>query len=121
MLASTAHQRIVPQFVVVVEIFIAERDAKHPLPDQRPDRMLDQVLPAMIAKAIRKAPHQIDCPIRRTQKQRSGIRRHQPAIKGRFHSPAFHHSKIKSFCATLCRHRGAPWIREKSLRHNNFR
>jgi hypothetical protein len=54
------HQRIVSQFVMVVEIFIAERDAKDPLPDQRPDRMLDQVLTAMIAKAICKAPHQID-------------------------------------------------------------
>jgi len=64
---------------------------KTPLPDQRPDRMLDQVLPAMIAKAIRKATHQIDRPIRRTQKQRSGIRCHQPAIKGRFHSPTFPH------------------------------
>ncbi|HEY2184003.1 MAG TPA: hypothetical protein VGH39_03315 [Xanthobacteraceae bacterium] len=83
--------------------------------------MLDQVLTAMIAKAIRKATHQIDRTIRYAQKQRSGIRRHQAAVKGRFHSPTFYHSKIKPFCATLCRHRGAPWIREKSLLHNNFR
>jgi hypothetical protein len=70
--------------------------------------MLDQVLTAMIAKAIRKATHQIDRPIRRAQKQRSRIRRHQATIKGRFHSPAFHPSKIKLLCATLCRHRGIP-------------
>jgi hypothetical protein len=50
----------VPQFVVIVEIFVAKCNAKDPLPDQRPDRMLDQVLTAMIAKAICKAPHQID-------------------------------------------------------------
>ncbi len=102
------HQRVVPQLVVVVEIFVTERDAKDPLPDQRPDRMLDQILPAMIAKAIRKAPHHIDRPIGGAQKQRSRIRRHQASIKGRFHSPAFHPSKIKPFCATLCRHRGTP-------------
>jgi hypothetical protein len=70
------HQRIMPQLIMVVEIFIAECDAKDPLPDQRADRMLDQILTAMIAKAIRKATHQIDHPIRRPQKQRSGIRRH---------------------------------------------
>jgi hypothetical protein len=62
----------------------------------------------MIAKAICKAPHQIDRPIGGAQKQRSSIRRHQAGIKGRFHSPAFHHSKIKPFRATLCRHRGIP-------------
>lgn len=57
------HQRIVPQLVIVIEVFIAERDAEDPLADQRVDRMLNQVLTAMIAKAICKAPHQIDRPI----------------------------------------------------------
>src|SRR5947208_2384902 len=37
------------------------------------------------------------------------------------HNPAFHHSKIKSFCATLCRHRGAPRIIAKSFSQKNFR
>jgi hypothetical protein len=83
--------------------------------------MLDQVLPAMIAKAIGKATHQIDRSISRAQKQGARIRRHQSSIKGRFHSPAFHDSKIKSFCATLCRHRGAPRIIAKSFSQKNFR
>ena len=115
------HDRVVPQLVVIVEVFIAKRDAKYPLSDQRPDRMLDQVLTAMIAKAICKATHQIDRPISRAQKQRARIRCHQPGIKGRFHHAAFHPSKIKLLCATLCRHRVAPWISQKSLLHNNFR
>jgi hypothetical protein len=106
---------------MVVEVFVAKRDAKDPLRDQRPDRMLDQVLTAMIAKAIRKPTYQINRPVSRAQKQPTCIRGHQPSVKGRFHSPAFHDSKIKPFCATLCRHRGTPWIREKSLRHNNLR
>lgn len=33
------HQRIVPQLVMVVEVFIAERDAEDPLADQRVDRI----------------------------------------------------------------------------------
>jgi hypothetical protein len=32
----------VPQFIMIAEIFIAERDAKPPLSDQRADRMLDR-------------------------------------------------------------------------------
>jgi len=90
---------------MVVEVFIAERDAKHPLPDQRPYRV-DQILPAMIAKAICKAPHQIDRRIGRAQKQRAGIRRHRSSIKGRFHDAAFHPSKFRPLCATLSLHRG---------------
>jgi hypothetical protein len=35
------HQRVVPQFVVIVEIFVAKCDAKDPLSDQCPNRMLD--------------------------------------------------------------------------------
>jgi len=34
--------RIVPQFIVIVEIFIAERDASHPLQHYRADLMLHQ-------------------------------------------------------------------------------
>ena len=36
------HQRIVAQFVVVVQILIAKRDPEHPLTDQRHDLVLDQ-------------------------------------------------------------------------------
>ena len=115
------HDRIAAQVVVVIEIFIAERDRKHPLAHQGRYRVLDQILAAMIAKAPRKTTNQINRPIGRSQQQASGVRGHQPRIECRFHSPAFDHSKIKPFCATLCLHRGSPSIREKSLLHNNFR
>jgi hypothetical protein len=75
----------------------------------------------MIAKAIRKSIHQTDHPIGRAQKQRTRIRCHQSGIKSRFHSAAFHDSKIQPFCATLCRHRGAPRIIAKSFLQKNFR
>ena len=51
---------------------------------------------------------QIDRSIGRSQKQCARIRCHQSGIERRFHTPAFHGSKIKAFCATLCRHRGSP-------------
>ena len=115
------HHRIMAQLVVIVEVLIAERDPEHPLADQRRDLVLDQFRAPLVVKARRKPIHQSDRTIRRSQQQRSGIRRHQAAIKCGFHRAAFDDSKIKAFCATLCRHRGSPRIIRKSLWHNNFR
>jgi hypothetical protein len=83
--------------------------------------VLDQVLPPLVVKARGKSINHSDRSIRGSQQQRSRIRRHQTGIKGCFHSAAFNYSRIKAFCATLCRHRGAPRIIPKSLQHNDFR
>jgi len=115
------HDWIVAQIIVVVEVFIAERDGKHPLPHQRHHVVLDQVLATIIAKASGKTLHQSNRPIGGAKQKRSRIRRHQSSIEGGVHRAAFHDSKIKPFCATLCRHRGFLESLQKSLRHNNFR
>ena len=94
------HQRIVTQFVVVVQILLAKRDPEHPLTDQRYDLMLDQVSPPLVVKARRKPIDHPDRSIRRSQKQRPGVRRHKAGIKSCFHSATFNGSKIKLFCAT---------------------
>ena len=107
------HQRVVAQLVVVVEIFVAERDPEHPLTDQRYDLMLDQVSPPLVVKARRKPIDHPDRSIRRSEKQRPGVRRHKAGIKSCFHSATFNGSKIKLFCATLRRHRGSPRIQLK--------
>ena len=107
------HHRIVAQLVVVVEILVAERDPEHPLTDQRHDLVLDQFRPSLVVKARRKPIHHSDRSIRRAQQQRSRVRRHQPGIKCGFHSATFDGSKIKPFCATLCRHRGSSSNRSK--------
>ena len=109
------------QHVVVVEILVAERNRKRTLTDQRRDLVLDQTLPPLVVEARGELIHHADCSIRRSQQQRARIRRHQAGVKGGFHSAAFNHSKIKAFCATLCRHRGSFSNRIKSLRHNDFR
>ena len=54
------HQRIVAQFIVVVEVLVAERNAEHALADQSAHRVLDQLLAAVVAKAGRKSIHQTD-------------------------------------------------------------
>ena len=115
------HQRVVPQFIVIVEVLIAQRNPEHPLADQSAHRVLHQILAAVVAKTGRKSIHQTDRSVARAQKQRTRIRGHQPGIEGRLHNPAFNDSKIELFCATLCRHRGAPRIIPKSFSLKNFR
>ena len=115
------HHRIVAQFVVIVEVLVAKCDPEHPLPDQGRDLVLDQFRSPLIAKAPRKPIDHSNRAIRGPQQQPSRIRRHQSAVKSGFHRAAFNNSKIKAFCATLCRHRGIPQIARKSLWHSNFR
>jgi hypothetical protein len=59
-------QRIVPQIVMIVEVFVAQRNGEHPLADQRGHRMLHQILAVAIAKAGRKPIHQTDRTIEST-------------------------------------------------------
>jgi hypothetical protein len=61
------HQRIVAQFVVVVDILITERDPEHPLADQRRNSVLDQVRAPLVVKARRKPIHHSDRAIRGSQ------------------------------------------------------
>jgi hypothetical protein len=85
---STEH-RIVAQTLMVVEVFIPQRYPKHALPDQRSDRMLDQLRIARIDKAARQSIDQSDRFIRAPQQQRSGIRTDHPPVKGRHHAAPF--------------------------------
>ena len=59
------------QFVVVVQILIAQRDPKHPLPDQGRDLVLDQFRAPHVVKERCLPIHYSDRTIRRAQKQRS--------------------------------------------------
>jgi len=45
------HHRIVPQLVMVVQIFVAQRNAEHPLANQRADLVFDQLCAAVVREA----------------------------------------------------------------------
>ena len=75
---------------MIVEIFVAQRQAKDPLSDQRADFMLDQFGPAGVLETLGEAIDQTDRPIRRPQQQRPGVRGHRTAVKTRHHAAAFH-------------------------------
>jgi hypothetical protein len=112
--------RIVPELIVVGEIFVAERDAEHALQHHRPDAVLNQFGHAPIGKAGAKALGEPDRAIGRAQKQRARIRRDDPAIKASDHLAPFDGCKIEQSGATLCRHREAPLLSGKSLSQKNF-
>ena len=109
-----------PQMVVIVEILIAQRQAKHPLTDQRADLVFDQVGIPMILEAAGKPIDQPDHSIRRAQQQAAGVRRDHPAIERRFDTATFNGCKAEQIRDTLCRHRRSSSGLEKSLRHNAF-
>jgi hypothetical protein len=70
------HHRVVPQFIVVVEILVAERDPEYPLTDQGRDLMFDVFGTPLVVKAQRNPVHHSDRSIGRSQQQRSCVGGH---------------------------------------------
>jgi len=102
------HHRVATQIIVIVDVLVAQRNPEHPLTHQGRNAMFDQVLPAIIVETPGQPIDQSNHPIRRPQQQSSGIRRDRSPIKTTHNFAASDRSKVKPFCATLCRHRGAP-------------
>jgi AraC-like DNA-binding protein len=73
---------------------------------QRLDRMLDEPRIPPVDKATGKPPHQPKAALQLTKQQRSGIRRHLPAVKSSHHRPLFYRFKLEQVWHTLCGHRG---------------
>ena len=108
------------KLIVIVEVFVAERDAEHALADERGERVLDEPWVSRVAETSRKPPNQIQTPVRGAQQQASCVRRQRAAIEPGEHSPAFNPSKRAPFCVTLRLHRATFPNRRKSLSQNNF-
>jgi hypothetical protein len=61
--------------IVVIQVFVAERNPEDPLTDQRRDLVLDQFLAPVVVKARREPINEPDCAISRSQQKPSGVRR----------------------------------------------
>ena len=114
------HHRIVAEIFVIVQVLIAERDAEHPLPHERGDRMLDEPRVSGVAEASRKPPDQIEPSVGGAQKQSARVRSQRAAVELGDNGPAFDPSKQARFCATLRLHRATFQNRLKSFSQNNF-
>ena len=108
------------QLVVVDQVLVAERKAKHPLPDQARDGVFDQVGCTVIGEAAGKALDQSDLPIGGAEQHRPGLRGQHPAVERRHHLAPFNGCKAKQIRATLCLHRVSPCLRVKPFSQHDF-
>ena len=98
--------RVVAQPVVVDQVLIAERDAEHPLPDQRRHLVDHPLRRPAVGEAGREALDQPDRPVGRPEQQPARVRRDRAAIEIRHHRTAIDRCESHRLRATLCRHRG---------------
>jgi hypothetical protein len=99
----------VAQLVVVDQILVAQGQPKHPLTDQAPDGVLDQIGITVIGEAVGKPLDQPDLLIGGAEQHRPGLRSHRAAVKRGDHLAPFDGCKPKQIRATLCLHRDSPW------------
>jgi len=109
------------QFVVIVEVFVAKRNAKDALANERDEGMLNAILIASIAETASKSLNQADRFVGCAQQKRARIRRDRTTIERGDYLASFNGSKFNGISLTLCRHRGAPSFQLKSFHQNNFR
>jgi hypothetical protein len=98
--------RIMTQFVMIVEVLIAQRQAEHPLADQGLDAVLEQPRIATGGETGGDPPDQPEAAIQLPQKQPSRIRCDHSAIEPGHHLPALNGFKFEQRRGTLCLHRG---------------
>ena len=98
--------RIVTQFVMIVEVVIAQSQAEHALADQGLDRVLEQPRIPTIRETGGHPRDQAEAAIQSPQKQRSRIRCDGSAIEPGHHFLALDGFKIEQRRGTLCLYRG---------------
>ena len=106
-----AHQRgqerISPQLVVVVQVFVTQGQREDPLLDQVRHRVLDEIGIAKIIEAAGQFGQHPRPGLDLPQQQAARIGRDRPAIKPGRDFAAAQGLKIERPFATLCRHRAA--------------
>ena len=88
--------RVVTQPIVVDQVLVAERDAEHPLPDQRRHLVDQPIRRPAIGEAGREALDEPDGPIGRPEQQPAGVRGDRSAFEIRHHSAAIDPFRIPS-------------------------
>ena len=119
--AEHAEDRIVPELVVIIDIFIAERDAENALAEHRRKPVHDERRIAAILETIGEARHESDRFVGLAEQQRTRVRGDRTAIERAHNIAALDGSKLERIPVTLCRHRGVLPFSRKSFSQNNFR
>ena len=95
------------RLVVIVEVFVAQRQAVDALGNQLGDLVFDAVGIAAVLKAGRKPPQQIDASIGLAQQQAAGVGGDRPTVKARHNLAPKMLPKRKARWATLCNYGAA--------------
>ena len=98
------------KLIVVVQVFIAEREGEHALADQGLDRVLEQSWVAPVGETAGHPTDQPEAAIQPPQQQPSGIRCDDSAIEPGHNLVPFNRFKFEQCWATLCLHRGLSGI-----------
>jgi hypothetical protein len=98
------HQRIVPQLVVVDEVFVAQREAVNSLGDQFGDGVFDEFRVTVIGKALGESRNDPRFRLDFPQQQATGIGSDVSAIENPDEFPLFEGLKTESIRVTLCLH-----------------
>ena len=114
-------QRVVTKLIVVVQVFIAEREGEHALADQGLDRVLEQSWVAPVGETAGHPTDQPEAAIQPPQQQPSGIRCDDSAIEPGHNLVPFNRFKFEQCWATLCLHRGLSGIAVSDWRIAIFR
>ena len=101
-------QHIIAQSVVVVEVLVAQRLAKHALAQQLLDRVLDAFGPPMVAEARCKPANQPRALGHLAQQQNARVRALVASVKRGLHPAARKSLKLELLPTTLCLHRVGP-------------
>src|SRR5215469_4669398 len=96
------------QLVVIDQVLVAQGYPKHPLTDQAPYAVLDQIGITVIGEAVGKPLDQPDLLIGGAEQHCPGFRGHLAAVKRGHHFATFDGCKPKQIRATLCLHRTPP-------------
>jgi hypothetical protein len=111
----------VAKLVMVVEVFVTERDGEHALPDERAHAALDQLPHPPVDKASGEPIDEADRLISRSEKQATRVRRDRAGVEFGCDPPTLDRPKQIVIRVTLCRHRAASPSPRKSFEQNDLR
>ena len=98
--------RVLAKLVVVVEVFIAQRQAEDALAQQRLQPVLDQARIAPVGEALGEPADQPKALVQLSQQQRPGVGGDRAAVEPAHHHFAFNRFKGEKPRVTVCRHQG---------------
>ena len=103
------------QHIMIAQVFIAQRQAIHPLRDQRLDTVLNAIGVAVVGEAGGQPIQQPEAFIHLAQQQATPIRRDTSAVESTDHLASTQGVKFQLLGITLCRHRPLSWWSHKVL------